>query len=78
MINLTVGILLIICLPIAIGGLIISLLKYENTNLKGLTKIICYWVMGIITSILIVLISAMFYLILVILALIGKIVINLI
>ena len=78
MINLTVGILLIICLPIAIGGLIISVLKYENTNLKGLTKIICYWVMGIITSILIVLISAMTYLILVILALIGKIVINLI
>mgnify|MGYP003561070744 CR=1 FL=1 len=78
MINLAVGILLIICLPIAIGGLIISVLKYENTNLKGLTKIICYWVMGIITSILIVLISAMTYLILVILALIGKIVINLI
>ena len=78
MINLTVGILLIICLPIAIGGLIISVLKYENTNLKGLTKIICYWVMGIITSILIVLISAITYLILVILALIGKIVINLI
>ena len=78
MINLTVGILLIICLPIAIGGLIISVLKYENTNLKGLTKIICYWVMGIITSILIILISAMTYLILVILALIGKIVINLI
>lgn len=78
MINLTVGILLIICLPIAIGGLIISVLKYENTNLKGLTKIICYWVMGIITSILIVLISAITYLILVILALIGKIAINLI
>lgn len=78
MINLTVGILLIICLPIAIGSLIISVLKYENTNLKGLTKIICYWVMGIITSILIVLISAMVYLILVILALIGKIAINLI